>query len=221
MRTVPPKSAQRLIRCYYLAQEAQANGELYLTSRHIASLLGVDETQVRKDMATIHVEGVPKRGYPIDLLIERLEHLFGIHKERIAVLVGVGNLGKALMNYPRFFRYGVRIACAFERDPQKCFTSIGGVTIYPVEVMKEMVAVVKAEIGILAIPPHDAQEIATLLLEAGVKGIWNFSPVLLRVPAGVVLRNECLETGLVTLLYDLQKEEVTCNFSVEAMSSLS
>jgi len=210
MKNLPPRSAQRLIRCYYLAQESRANGKPYLTSSSVASLLGVDETQVRKDMALIAVEGVPKRGYPVDTVIQKLEDLFGIHKERLAVLVGVGNLGRALVNYPRFFRYGIRIGCAFEKDPEKCFTQIGGVTVYPVENMREMVRALKAEIGILAIPPQDAQEVATVLVEAGVRGIWNFSPTLLRLPSGVAVRNECLETGLVTLLYELQRGESSC-----------
>lgn len=219
MKSLPPRSAQRLIRCYYLAQESQASGKPYLTSRGMASLLGVDETQVRKDMALIALEGVPKRGYPVDIMIQKLETLFGIHKEHLAVLVGVGNLGKALLNYPRFFRYGVRIGCAFDKDPQKCFTEIGGITVYPMEEMNKMVRKLKAEIGIVAIPPQDAQEVATALVKAGVRGIWNFSSALLRLPPGVVVRNECLETGLVTLLYELQAEHNRCTSCVAETSS--
>ncbi|NSW76726.1 MAG: redox-sensing transcriptional repressor Rex [Candidatus Atribacteria bacterium] len=210
MKNIPPKSAQRLIRCYHLAQESRTTEKLYLTSRAIASLLGVDETQVRKDMALIEIEGIPKKGYPVDRMIKKLETLFGIRKERLAVLVGAGNLGKALINYPRFSRYGVRIGCAFEKNPEKHFTQVGGITVYPVEKMKEMARTLKAEIGIIAIPPQEAQEMAMRLVEAGIRGIWNFSPTLLRLPPGVVVRNECLETGLVTLLYELERGEGSC-----------
>jgi redox-sensing transcriptional repressor len=221
MKSLPPRSAQRLIRCYHLAQESRTRGEPYLTSGSIASLLGVDETQVRKDMALIEMEGMPKRGYPVETLIRKLEALFGMHKERLAVLVGVGNLGRALMNYPRFFHYGVRIGCAFEKDPTKHGTQIGGITIYPLENLQEMVRVLRAEIGILAIPPQDAQEVAISLVEAGVRGIWNFSPTLLRLPKGIAVRNECLETGLVTLLYELQRGGDSCTSCAETTSSPS
>lgn len=221
MKNIPPKSAQRLIRCYHLAQKSQTTEKLYLTSRAIASLLGVDETQVRKDMALIEIEGIPKKGYPIDTMIKKLETLFGIRKERLAVLVGVGNLGKALINYPRFSRYGVRISCAFEKKPEKHFTQVGGITVYPVGKMKEMVRTLKAEIGIIAIPPQEAQEMAMQLVEAGIRGIWNFSPTLLQLPPGVVVRNECLETGLVTLLYELERGEDSCAFCAGTTSSPS
>lgn len=221
MKKFPERSIQRLIRCYYLARESRASGEYYLTSNIVASLLGVDETQVRKDMALVGVEGVPKRGYPVDAIIQKLEQLFGIPTQRLAVLVGVGNLGRALLNYPRFFRYGIRICCAFEKDPRKFFTQVGGITVYPVERLEEMVRSLQPEIGILAIPPQDAQETALSLVAAGIRGIWNFSPVLLRLPDQVVVRNECLETGLVTLLYELKKEKYGCTSCVEMTSSLS
>ncbi|MEN3186169.1 MAG: redox-sensing transcriptional repressor Rex [Atribacterota bacterium] len=221
MKNIPPKSAQRLIRCYHLAHESWTSEKFYLTSRAIASLLGVDETQVRKDMALIEIEGVPKKGYPVNMMIKKLKMLFGIHKERWAVLVGVGNLGKALINYPGFFRYGVRIGCAFEKNPGKHWTQVGGVTVYPVEKIKEMARTLKAEIGIIAIPPQEAQGAAMQLVEAGIRGIWNFSPTLLQLPPGVVVRNECLETGLVTLLYDLERDKNPCTFCAGTISSPS
>lgn len=218
MKRLPERSIQRLIHCYHLALESRASEEPYLTSSTMASLLGVDETQVRKDMALVGVEGVPKRGYSVDDIVQKLEKLFGIPTERLAVLVGVGNLGRALLNYSRFFRYGIRIACAFEKDPVKFFTQVGGITVYPIERLEEVVRSLQPEIGILAIPPQDAQEMALSLVAAGIRGIWNFSPVLLRLPEQVVVRNECLETGLVTLLYELKKEEHRCTSCVGTTS---
>jgi len=204
LKNLSKRTAQRLVRCYYLAREARALGVEFITSSKVALLLGVDETQIRKDMASVNLEGVPRKGYPVEEIINRLEEVFGLKKDRNAVLVGAGNLGRALLNYPGFLRYGVRIVGAFDKDPQKYGREVGGVWVYPVEELKERVKVFEACLGIIAVPPREAQGVADVLVEAGVEGIWNFSPALIRVPAHIALRNECLESGLVMLLHEME-----------------
>ncbi|MEN3184916.1 MAG: winged-helix domain-containing protein, partial [Atribacterota bacterium] len=115
MQKIPHSTVQRLVLCYSLAQKALARGETYLRSQDIANLLQVDETQIRKDMATVGIGGVQKRGYPVHRVVQRLEELFAVRVEKLAALVGVGNLGRALLNYPGFAKYGMRIVCAFDR----------------------------------------------------------------------------------------------------------
>lgn len=203
VQKIPHSTVQRLVLCYSLAQKALARGETYLRSRDIATLLQVDETQVRKDMAMVGIVGVQKRGYPVHRVVERLEELFALRVEKLAALVGVGNLGRALLNYPGFARYGVRIVCAFDRDPNKVGREIGGVFVYPVEALQEVIPRFGVQMAILAIPPHSAQDVADALVALGIRGIWNFSSALLQVPEGVAVRHECLESGLLLLLHKM------------------
>ncbi|MDK2897271.1 MAG: redox-sensing transcriptional repressor [Candidatus Atribacteria bacterium] len=209
MEQLPANTAQRLTRCYYFACELKKRGIDYFTSSEVASLLEVDETQIRKDMARIRLEGIPKKGYPVQKLVARLEQVFGFRKERRAIIIGVGNLGRALLNYPGFYRYGVQIVCGVEKDPNKCFQKIAGIKIYPVEKMEELIAQMEISIAILAIPPSDAQIMADRLSTSGIEGIWNFSPALIKVPKEIALRNECLESGLALLLHQIGKKNTT------------
>lgn len=206
MRRIPHSTVQRLVLCYSLAERALARGETYLRSQDIAALLQVDETQIRKDMAMVGIGGVQKRGYPVAVVVRRLEELFALRADKLAALVGVGNLGRALLNYPGFAKYGVRIVCAFDKDPEKVGREIGGVSVYPIEALKEVIPRLGVQMAILAIPPHNAQEVADALVALGIKGIWNFSSALLQVPKGVAVRNECLESGLLLLLHKMQGE---------------
>lgn len=206
MQKIPHSTVQRLVLCYSLAQKALARGETYLRSQDIALLLQVDETQVRKDMAIVGIGGVQKRGYPVHRVVQRLEELFAVRVEKLAALVGVGNLGRALLNYPGFAKYGMRIVCAFDRDPEKVGKEISGVFVYPLEALSEVIPRFGVQMAILTIPPHSAQEVADALVALGVRGIWNFSSALLRVPKDVAVRNECLESGLLLLLHKMWGE---------------
>ncbi len=206
LQRIPHSTVQRLVLCYTLAREAFVRGEVYLRSKDIAALLQVDETQIRKDMAMVGIGGVQKRGYPVHQVVRRLEELFALQVEKLTALVGVGNLGRALLNYPGFARYGVRIVCAFDRDPEKVGREIGGVFVYPVEALEEVIPRFGVQMAILAIPPHSAQGVTDILVALGIRGIWNFSSALLRVPEGVAVRNECLESGLLLLLHRMWGE---------------
>ncbi|MEN3203366.1 MAG: redox-sensing transcriptional repressor Rex [Atribacterota bacterium] len=206
MQKIPSSTVQRLVLCYSLAQRALARGEMYLRSQDLAVLLQVDETQIRKDMAIVGIGGVQKRGYPIHRMIQRLEELFAVRVEKLAALVGVGNLGQALLNYPGFAKYGMRIVCAFDKDPSKVGKEISGVSVYPVEALEEVIPQFGVQMAILAIPPHSAQEVTDTLVALGIKGIWNFSSALLQVPKHVAVRNECLESGLLLLLHKMWGE---------------
>jgi redox-sensing transcriptional repressor len=204
LKRVPPSTVQRLVLCHSLARRALDRGEAYLKSQDIAALLRVDETQIRKDMAMVGIGGVQKRGYPVEAIVRRLEDLFALRVEKLSALIGVGNLGRALLNYPGFAKYGVRIVCAFDKDPEKVGREIGGVLVYPLEALEDVIPRFGVRMAILAIPPSSAQEIVDILVGLGVRGIWNFSSALLQVPEGVAVRNECLESGLLLLLHEMR-----------------
>lgn len=182
---------------YYrtLAAHARA-GNIKISSAQLATSLGMDSAQVRRDLSSIGEFGRPGIGYNVPELLEALEQILGIRNRTEAVLVGVGRLGAALFRYPGFEAYGLRIVGLFDSDPQKVGSNVDGALIRSVSELPHLVRRLCIQMGIITAPPAAAQEIADTLVGAGVIAIWNFAPVSLSVPPGVMVRDEDLAAGL-------------------------
>ena len=148
--------------------------------------------------------GTPRRGFQIAELIAAIERFLGWNNQTKAVLVGVGHLGTALLGYQGFENLGLRIAGAFDRDPAKIGKWIQGRRVQPVSQLAAFVRRGGIRLGVLTVPAAAAQETTDLMIRAGIRGIWNFSPVRLEVPAGVVTQKEDLAEGLAVLSHKLQ-----------------
>ena len=159
------------------------------TPRVSSGLLGeplaINDAQVRKDLASLGNLGQPGIGYDIADLIHAIRAALGIDREWSAALVGVGNLARALLRYHGFTERGFRIVAVFDRDPAKVGQRIEGLTIHPTERMREVIAEQGAELGILTVPAEAAQSVADGLIAAGIKGLLNFAPGVIRAPSGV------------------------------------
>ena len=182
---------------YYrtLAAHARA-GNTKMSSAQLAASLGMDSAQVRRDLSSIGEFGRPGIGYNVPELIEALEEMLGLRNRTEAVLVGVGRLGAALFGYPGFEAYGLRIVGLFDSDPERIGAELDGTLIRSVSEIPHVVRRLSIQMGIITTPPASAQEIADMLVEAGVIAIWNFAPVSLSVPPGVMVRDEDLAAGL-------------------------
>jgi redox-sensing transcriptional repressor len=123
-----------------------------------------------------------------------------------AVLVGAGRLGSALIGYPGFKEQGFQIVAAFDVKPSRNQT-VSGVPVYPVSQLCERVKELKVSLGILTVPDAFAQDVADALIAGGVRGIWNFTPVRLKVPEGVIVKREDLAASLALLSYRLHQDE--------------
>jgi redox-sensing transcriptional repressor len=156
-----------------------------VSSSALGEALGITDTQVRKDLASLGSLGQPGIGYDVAELIQVIRATLGIDREWRAALVGVGNLARALLRYHGFTERGFRIVAVFDRDPAKVGQWIDGLPIHPTERMREVIASKGAELGILTVPAEAAQEVADGLIAAGVKGLLNFAPRVIRVPVGV------------------------------------
>ena len=179
--------------------EAVRHGEKFISSTAIACELRLSPVLVRKDLEATGVSGVPRRGFPAAELLRGLEASLdwgGLNK---ACLIGAGRLGSALLEYPRFARYGLNILAAFDTDPRKIGRRIGGRTVQPPARLPEVVRREGALIAILAVPAGAAQGAADLAVRAGVRGIWNFTPVKLAVPPGVLIQRVELAASLAIL----------------------
>ena len=180
-------------------REMIAAGELHISSAVVAEKLGLDPVLTRKDLAMAGVPGKPRRGYPATELQAAINRALGWDNTTDAVLVGVGSLGNALLGYSGFEEQNLSIAVAFDSNPGLTGLTLHGVKVRPMEDLPRLVRRMKIKLGILTVPNSAAQSCADQLVAAGIRGIWNFSPVKLEVPQGVVVQNVDLAQSLAVL----------------------
>ncbi len=165
----------------------------------IAEALGLNDVQVRKDLGSVSGSGRPKKGYVTSELIEELEDFLGCNKHTAAVLLGVGNLGRALLSYHGFSDYGLEIVAAFDSSSKVIGSACGGKIVLPMSDLERVCKSKNVRLGILTVPSANAQTAADELVGHGIKAIWNFAPSVIKVPEGVLVENENLASSLAVL----------------------
>ncbi len=170
-----------------------------ISATAIARALELNQVLVRKDLAIVSDGGKPKVGYVALDLIADIEHFLGHDNCSDAVLVGVGNLGKALLCYGRFEDYGLNIVAAFDANPDLIGTEIGGKNIVDAKKTTNLCKRMSIRIGIIAVPDVHAQGVCDALIAGGIRAIWNFAPVNLKTPEKVVVKNEDMAASLAIL----------------------
>ena len=199
MHSVPYPTIKRYPAYLQVLKELKASGLVTVSARDIAERLGLNQVQVRKDLGYSQIMGRPKVGYDIDGLTEALHLLLGWQNPKEAFLIGAGALGSALLGYKGFQEYGLDIVAAFDSDRSKHGDRIHGKSVFPMERLAELTDRMGVLIGVLTVPESGAQECADRLIEAGIRGIWNFSPIKIQVPDSVVVQREELSAGLAVL----------------------
>jgi redox-sensing transcriptional repressor len=177
-------AAQRLS-LYLRSLDSFARTGTTLSSEVLAKTVGVSAAQVRRDLAMLGHLGLRGIGYEAAGLAAAIRKTLGIDRPWKAVLVGVGNLARALLRYRGFSEHGFEIVGLFDSDSTKIGQIVGGLSIEPLSRLKESVQVSKAELGILTVPSDVAQAVANQMVEAGLRGVMNFASVLLVLPHGV------------------------------------
>ena len=175
-----------------------------ISATTIAEALQLNDVQVRKDLASVSSSGKPKVGYNVKDLIVELEAFLGYNDIDNAVIVGAGSLGKALLNYSGFKAYGLNIIAAFDLCEEP--TEFQGKTVFPIAQLGSFCRKVNVHIGIITVPASSAQEICDLLVESGIRAIWNFAPVHLVVPDGILVQNENMASSLALLSNHLREQ---------------
>lgn len=183
--------------------EVDRKGIITISSGDIAEGVGVSPAQVRKDLAYFGEFGTRGVGYNVKDLHRHILKILGLSVDWSVTLVGIGNLGLALSTYKGFRERGFVITSIFDNDPSKIGTVVNGVEVMPLNQLTEVVKQNKTQIGIIATPGGSAQEIADLLVEAGVHAILNFAPVVLNVPPEIELRNVDLAVNLEVLTFNV------------------
>ena len=208
MKPTPVPTMRRLPHyLHFLNRQNESNVER-ISSTIIANELSLDPTQVRKDLEYTGVKGRPKTGFIVKDLIEAIEKFLEWDNPRDAILVGVGNLGRAMLGYKRFKKYGLKFVAGFDADLNKIGTQIDGIRIYSVDEIPKITKESGIRIGVLTVPAKHAQGVADLLVEGGVSAIWNFAPINIRVPKGVVVENAQFTESLASLSRKLIEESL-------------
>lgn len=202
-KQISDKVINRLTLYHCILNDYLNNGEEIISSGQIASLLKIDDSQVRKDINLLNNSGKSRVGYNVKDLKKSIETNLGFEKNKRAYIVGAGNLGTALANYGNFANYGLNIVSLFDNDENKIGKEVNNKKILDVKELPRYAWQHYIDIAILTVPAQFAQTTADFLVNAGIKHIWNFTPVVLKVPDNVQVWNENLMGNFLQFTYDL------------------
>ena len=196
---------QRLPQYLIMVKSEAQQGHMEVTADEIAEVVKVSPSQVRHDLSSCGANRAPGERYPVEELTKLIEHALGYDDVSNAVIVGAGQLGRALLSYTNYSNYGVEVIAAFDADESLVGREIGGRPILSIKRMSSLCRRMKVHIGIITVPASHAQEVCDKLVESGIQAIWNFAPVHLKVPDNVIVKNEIIAVSLGELSRQLQQ----------------
>ena len=187
---ISDKVIDRLTLYHCILTEYLEKNIAVISSPQIASLLNIDDSQVRKDLKHITNIGKCRVGYDVQELKKAIEKTLGFADTKNVFIVGAGNLGSALTQYDDFASYGLNIVALFDNDQTKIGTTINGKKVYRINKLAELAKQENVEIAILTVPRNFAQKVTDFLVKSGIKNIWNFTPSVLKTPKDINVWNE-------------------------------
>ncbi|MFW5801762.1 MAG: redox-sensing transcriptional repressor Rex [Spirochaeta sp.] len=199
MRPASLPTIKRLPSYLQIIETARNEGREYISGTVIAEELELEPIQVRKDLAVTGIVGKPRVGFSVNELVEAISSFLRWNQINRAILLGSGHLGTALMGYTEFRRHGLSIIAAFDTSPNRHNLVINDTRIHPLEELEDFISKQKPEIAILTVPSSVAQQTVDKVIAAGIKAIWNFTNVKLKVPSSVVVQKEDLSSGYAVL----------------------
>ncbi len=208
---VPEATIRRLSTYARYLEVLEEKGEAVVSSAQLASDCGVNAAQVRKDLAYFGEFGIRGVGYYIKDLYDDIKTILGLNREWRMAIIGIGNLGASLLLYKDFLEQHYKIVAAFDINPSVVVGRVSEKTGKPVEILhpdqlKEVAKDRKIDIAIITTPPSEAQKVADQIAESNIKGILNFTPTLIKVSKGTVVKNVYFTTVLDNVAYLLQSK---------------
>lgn len=201
---IPRKTIYRLSLYLRCLQRLKANGIRTVSSEALAKVAGVKPTQLRKDLTYFGQFGTRGLGYDVEQLAKMITDLLGTSSLQPVILVGVGNLGTALLSYRGFQEQGFEIVGAFDADARRLREKKLPVTVYGMDKLAEVIHAQHVKMAIITVPAVTAQEVTNTLVDCGITGILNFAPIVLVVPEDVMVSNVNLAIELENLSYFIQ-----------------
>ncbi|MEG0156840.1 MAG: redox-sensing transcriptional repressor Rex [Anaerovoracaceae bacterium] len=198
---------KRLPRYRRYLKELQKKGVDKISSNEFSRLIGYTASQIRQDLNNFGGFGQQGYGYNVKDLYNEISTILGLDKEYKMIIVGAGNLGQAIANYTHYYKSGFIVNGIFEINPKMIGLRINDIDVMDYEGLVEYVEENSVDIGIICTTKDSAQEVADKLCFAGVRGLWNFAPIDIEVPAHVALENMHLSDSLHSLAYHMNKSE--------------
>ena len=195
----------RLPRYFRYLGELKDAGVERISSQDLSELMKVTASQIRQDFNNFGGFGQQGYGYNVEYLYNEIGKILGLDKQHNFIIIGAGNLGRALGNYMNFERRGFIFRGMFDRDPELVGRDVRGVKVMPMDRLESFVRENEIDIAVLTIPKTSAVEVAELLVRNGIKAIWNFAHVDLNVPEGIQVENVHLSDSLMKLSYNINR----------------
>lgn len=177
-----------------------------ISSAELGKALNMTAAQIRSDLSYFGSFGLQGYGYRVDELKKHIESILGLDREYHLVLIGAGNLGRALVSYANFRRRGFFIKAIFDADPEVIGGEAAGMQIQSIDTLEDYISKNQCDIAVMTTPKDVSQAICDRLVKLGVKAIWNFSPIHLRVPDDVIVEHIHLTDSLLQLSFQLSQE---------------
>lgn len=182
------------------------SGRTHVSSEEIAAKLHLSDAQIRKDLSYFGTFGVRGKGYELQSLVDEISEILGTHEVCGCILVGVGNLGQALLSYEGFQEHNFRIEAAFDVDPEKVGDTIGNTKIHDLAELETYLEDRSLQLAILAVPASAGPPVLDRLVENGVRGILNFAPFVPETDEDVIVESVDLSTNLEVLAYFMNND---------------
>ncbi|MCK5739692.1 redox-sensing transcriptional repressor Rex [bacterium] len=209
MKQISLKTIERLINYRRALYQLRAERKESVFSHQIAVRTGASSAQVRRDLMAIGYSGSPAHGYDLELLLQSISEFIDADEMQKIAVAGVGKLGRAIIDYLRGRHPTLKISAVFDIDPEKVNRVLHGCRCYRLDQITEIVSEQQIQVAILAVPAAVAQDVAEHLVAAGVRGIINYAPVLLYLPANIYIENRDMITAIEKTAYlarQLQKK---------------
>lgn len=197
---------KRLPRYYRYLGDLLDNGITRISSGELSRRMKVTASQIRQDLNKFGCFGQQGYGYNVELLYKEIQQILGLDKTYNIVIIGGGNLGQALVNYNNFSKRGFKFIGVFDRNPKVIGLELRGVEIMDVANLDSFLKENRVDIAVLALPKNNAKQVVPILVENGIKGIWNFSHVDIDVPDSVVVENVHLTDSLMQISYAIREQ---------------
>ena len=198
---------RRLPGYYRHLRELEAAGIIQISSQELGKRIGLTPSQIRQDINCFGGFGRQGYGYNVSELKEHLREILGVDREHRMIILGAGNIGRAIANYPPFARENFTLMAMFDCDPARVGQTEGGLLIRDIGTLESYLGEQPIDIAVLALPASAAQEMLDRLYRSGIRAIWNFVPTDLRRPEDMIVVNVHLSESLQTLSYRLAHQE--------------
>lgn len=197
---------RRLPKYYRYIGELKSKGVSRVSSNELSELTGFTASQIRQDFNNFGGFGQQGYGYNVEELESNFKKILGLNKTYNAIVIGAGNLGQAIANYSNFEKKGFKITGIFEKNPKLIGMKIRDISVYDIDNIKSFIEDNKVDIGIITTPKESSQEVANILIKYGIKAIWNFAPLDIKVQEDVVLENVNLSESLLSLSFQMNEK---------------